>query len=610
MMMKGKFIIEGGEVDGVPVGTSTAVLGSFETMRLLASIFLISTAPLLWAEPRRGPSQNARKPQQSPELAGKIEDSKHKHSMDTLEPDPAQTIFEVKPRNPIARTTATPKIKTSVSKTIVTRGRRAARFIDEAGVIHPQLHPVPTEYDLINEDFVQAEEEAKQHEEEMKLKKNALRDPNANTPPPPPVYTTRVTNDANVENPEAIEESLKVKHVKVPSSLFITDDEDEFEEDKTATTTTTLAPVTTTTTLAPTTTTEATTTTTTVETTTTTTVAPTVSTEATSTTASIAVTTTVAATTTTETAKEGMANFFDEVEAEEPEDISKPQVNLEKERVVKVKGTDIQFSSDDSVEVIGELDDAPERKVHRAEVIQVRSSGSANPEKRFASAKRLLLSNFVTQRYNSKQLNSGFTHRAHRSKREADDFSVDKHIQRKLQNNEPVTGDRPVVERYELRVLPELEPPKVAFYTAPPHLTTSIPGALQGFMWTAAPVLVPVTKAEPSTTTVVTEVHFLWAQTVQMRPIVCYGLDPVSFHWCRLPANVGCPQIFQAARNCRPCPQMSQAARKCRCWPQMSAARKVAARKKFARKLAARKVVARKCAPAGRTFGAEMIRYD
>uniref|UniRef100_A0A1I7SRV5 Uncharacterized protein n=1 Tax=Bursaphelenchus xylophilus TaxID=6326 RepID=A0A1I7SRV5_BURXY len=67
---------------------------------------------------------------------------------------------------------------------------------------------------------------------------------------------------------------------------------------------------------------------------------------------------------------------------------------------------------------------------------------------------------------------------------------------------------------------------------------------------------------------------------------------------CRLPANVGCPQIFQAARNCRPCPQMSQAARKCRCWPQMSAARKVAARKKFARKLVARKVVARKCAPA------------
>lgn len=52
----------------------------------------------------------------------------------------------------------------------------------------------------------------------------------ARTPPPPPRYSTRVSNDANVEDPNAAEEEVAVKHVKVPASLFVEADGEEFEE--------------------------------------------------------------------------------------------------------------------------------------------------------------------------------------------------------------------------------------------------------------------------------------------------------------------------------------------------------------------------------------------
>ncbi|CAD5213185.1 unnamed protein product [Bursaphelenchus okinawaensis] len=517
-------------------------------MRLLASYLVLLTLPTLWAEPRRASSQNARKPSQSPELAGKIEDSKHKHAMDTLEPDPALSIFEVKPRNPIARTTAMPQIKpTGVPKAVVRgrrstviknsesaevvnrestviRSRRATHFIDERGVIHPEFHSVPSEYDLINEDFVQAEIEAQQREEEKKLQNNVLRE--QNTPPPPPVYTTRVVNDANVENPSAVEESLKVKHVKVPSSLFITDDQDEFEADESGsavdtTTSVTNAPITTfptSTTTAPisvTTTTVSTWAPTTVISSTTTTISTTtqVSTTTTFTTTTTVSTTTVPTTvfittvptTVVSSSKPDLGNFFDEVSElpSETTDLNttnlKP-VNLEK--TVKVSRADIQFSNDDSVEIIGELNDPPAR-IQRAQVIQ--SSRSTNPEKqRFVNAKRLILSNFVTRRYTAKELGFGYTRRAKRQSNHvgriqrdsllgSDPFSVDKHVQQKLEQSKSPEG-------YELRRLPGLEPPRVAYYQPPPHLTTSIPGALQGFLWTAPPVLVPI-----STTTTTME---------------------------------------------------------------------------------------------------------
>lgn len=180
------------------------------------------------ADPKRaqGPAQTST-PAQMPAqpqsqrklLRNTVEDSNHRHAMDSLEPDPAHSIFQVQPKNPIARTTATPQNRNAGTRSGMTRGRRSAHFVNRRRIIRADLTPPPSEYDMINEDFVLAEEEER-------LMKNKVRD---HTPPPPPTYTTRVSNDANVENAEASEEIVRVKHVKVPSTLFINDDSVEVE---------------------------------------------------------------------------------------------------------------------------------------------------------------------------------------------------------------------------------------------------------------------------------------------------------------------------------------------------------------------------------------------
>ncbi|KAI6223176.1 hypothetical protein M3Y95_00861800 [Aphelenchoides besseyi] len=149
-----------------------------------------------------------------------IQQSKHRHAFEHLEPDPAHSIFDRGNlvANPLQRTTtANPQqqqtTKSKSTLVLVTGGSRR-----HAGGVNLQQQrgrrSVPVvadrEYDVLVSDF---------NEDEAPVQVVAADDPKASTPSGSS-FSTRIVSDAEIKDPRAIEAPIRQHRVHVPAHLL------------------------------------------------------------------------------------------------------------------------------------------------------------------------------------------------------------------------------------------------------------------------------------------------------------------------------------------------------------------------------------------------------